>query len=85
MQPNVLDFEPHQALFVPDDDSLIFYNRIVNLSNDLLMPGGKIYFEINESKSVEMKQLFEDHDFYAIKITNDLSDKPRFAQARKSG
>lgn len=85
MQANVLEFEPNQALFVPDDDALIFYERIMKLSMDMLKPGGKIYFEINESKSGELKQLFEDNDFHMIKITNDLSGKPRFAKARKPG
>ena len=47
MDANVLDWEPGLALFVPDEDPLRFYNRIACLGSDLLLPGGKLYFEIN--------------------------------------
>ena len=49
MQRNVLDFEPHSALFVDDSDPLVFYRAILRKAEILLQPGGRIYFEINEA------------------------------------
>ncbi len=46
---NVLDFEPHQALFVTDSDPLVYYNAILKLAEKILLPGGLLYFEINEA------------------------------------
>ena len=47
MEANVLDYEPHNALFVPDDNPLIFYSRIATIAADALVSGGSLYFEIN--------------------------------------
>ena len=49
MKPNVLDNEPHLALFVKDDDALLFYRTITKVANKILKPNGQLYFEINES------------------------------------
>ncbi len=85
MKPNVLDFEPHNALFVPDDDPLICYRAIVNLSENILKPGGRIYFEINEAKGEEMKELLYRHHYSEIKVVKDINGKNRIITGRKNG
>jgi release factor glutamine methyltransferase len=79
MQRNVLDFEPHLALFVPNDDALLFYNRILQFSKLNLKPFGRVFFEINETKGNEILALFEKHHFYDAEIRNDFNNKARFA------
>ncbi len=54
MEANVLDWEPELALFVPDEDPLRFYRRIAELGRELLRPGGKLYFEINQAYGQDM-------------------------------
>ncbi|MBQ4395190.1 MAG: peptide chain release factor N(5)-glutamine methyltransferase [Paludibacteraceae bacterium] len=77
MRPNVLDFEPENALFVPDEDPLLFYRRIANLHL-----GKYLYFEINEAFSPEMKDLLESEGYTDIQITNDIYGKPRIIEGR---
>jgi release factor glutamine methyltransferase len=81
MAANVLQYEPHLALFVPDEDALKFYKAIADVSFDILKVGGKLYFEIHEDKWEEVKQLLEDKGFRLVKIINDFYDKKRFASA----
>ncbi|TFH35614.1 MAG: peptide chain release factor N(5)-glutamine methyltransferase, partial [Bacteroidia bacterium] len=57
MSPNILNYEPHIALFVPDDDPLLFYRAIMEFSEQRLSPGGKLYFEINEELGSEVYDL----------------------------
>lgn len=83
MAPNVLNFEPDIALYVPDESSLRYYEKICSLANEWLAPGGSIYFEINESKGAEMKQLLKSHDFAQIQLVQDGFQKDRFAFAQK--
>ncbi len=78
MQRNVVDFEPELALFVPDDDPLLFYRAIVQKSNQLLKAGGEIYFEINESYGNEIRTLLNQNGFDA-EIIKDINGKDRFA------
>lgn len=85
MSQNVFDFEPHNALFVPDDDPLIFYRAIVNLSERILIPGGKLYFEINEAKGGEMCRMLESAGYSEVKIIDDINGKNRFAKGRLNG
>lgn len=77
MRPNVLDFEPESALFVPDKDPLLFYRRIANLHL-----GKYLYFEINEAFALEMKDLLEKEGYTDIQITNDIYGKPRIIEGR---
>ena len=79
MERNVLDHEPHSALFVPDDDPLLFYRQILTLAKPRLNPNGAIWFEINESLGEEMIQLAHEMAFEAT-IHNDFSGKERFVQ-----
>lgn len=80
MRDNVLNHEPHQALFVKDEDPLIFYQAIERIAQKNLKPKGKIYMEINESLSESTKNVFKDYD---TKIIKDLFGKYRFIRAEK--
>lgn len=77
MTEQVLNHEPHQALFVPDSDPLLFYKRILEIMPEVLKPQGKIYFEIHESKGNEMKQLAERFRVQNIQIHRDMQGKDR--------
>ncbi len=81
MQKNVLNYEPHLALFVPDNDALLFYNAIANLALQILKEGGVIYFEINEALGKEMVVLMTQKGFRNIELRNDINDKPRMLKA----
>lgn len=77
MERNVLDHEPSQALFVPDDDPLLFYRQILKLAKSRLTAQGSIWFEINEALGEEMVQLCREMDFEG-EILLDFFEKPRF-------
>jgi release factor glutamine methyltransferase len=83
MKPNVLNFEPAQALFVPDSDALKFYKVIIELAFQQLKPGGFILFEINQYLSNEMCHLLEIHNFESIELKKDLSGNFRMIKAVK--
>jgi release factor glutamine methyltransferase len=83
MSINVLDFEPHTALFVPDNDPLVFYQAILDLAGYILNPGGKLYFEINEAMGNPLHQLLELSGYKGIKIVHDINGKERMIKARK--
>jgi release factor glutamine methyltransferase len=85
MAKNVLDFEPHQALFVTDSDPLIYYDAILKLANGILLPGGTLYFEINEAMGSSLFRLMESFQFTDIKIVRDLNEKERILKGRKNG
>lgn len=81
MKKNVLDYDPHQALFVSDDDPLIFYKSIAQLGLEYLKPGGKIYFEINEAFARETMKTLKDFNYSGIKMFEDFRGKERFISA----
>lgn len=81
MRPNVLNFEPHEALFVSDDQPLLFYESILKQSVTYLRKGGRIYFEINEAMGEEMVHLLRVFGFTEIEVKNDLNGKPRMVRA----
>lgn len=81
MQPNVLDHEPHLALFVPDDDPLVFYDALARLGTHALVPGGLAYVEINERFGSETADVFLKHGFASAEVRRDLSGKDRFVRA----
>ncbi|HZY26610.1 MAG TPA: peptide chain release factor N(5)-glutamine methyltransferase [Bacteroidales bacterium] len=83
MHKNVLSFEPHLALFVDDSEPLVFYDAILKLSEKLLLPGGRIYFEINEAMGSPLATLIESFSYSEIIITSDINDKQRIIEARK--
>lgn len=77
MEPNVLDHEPHAALFVPDKDPLLFYRQILQTARRQLSPGGLVGFEINEAMGEEMVQLGHTLGF-EVEMQNDFCEKNRF-------
>jgi release factor glutamine methyltransferase len=85
MRPNVLAFEPHTALFVPDDDPLVFYRRLTTLGQELLVPGGAIYFEINEALPTETLALLEQAGYTDARAIPDLSGRSRMVRATWPG
>lgn len=78
MRGNVLDYEPHLALFVPDDDPLRFYRGVAEWASVLLVPGGKGIVEINEALGEETKGLFEKSGFSKTSLRPDFFGKNRF-------
>ncbi len=77
MQQNVLKFEPDSALFVKDEDSLLFYRAISQLAKTHLKPNGKLFFEINEYLANELIQLLKSEDFQDIEVKKDIFGKYR--------
>lgn len=63
MQPNVIDYEPETALYVKDDDPLVFYRKITDLAQKALVPGGKLYFEINQYLGPETEKILQEYGF----------------------
>jgi release factor glutamine methyltransferase len=82
MQPNVLKYEPHTALFVPDNDTLVFYKAIAEFGKDHLNPGGTIYAEIHENLGEAISILFNSKD-YETEIKKDMQGKERMMKAIK--
>ncbi len=82
MKSNVLDFEPHLALFVSNEDPLIFYEAIAKNGRFLLKPGGKVYLEINERFGTNVSNLFRSEGYSDIQIIKDLDGKDRIVMAR---
>lgn len=83
MEPNVLQWEPSLALFVPDDDPLRFYRRIAVLGRDMLTDGGRLYFEINRAYGREMVEMLRTMGYVRVRVEKDLSQNDRFVIAEK--
>lgn len=81
MQSNVLDFEPHLALFVPDKRALLFYTAICDFAQSFLVENGCIWMEINEALAKETAGIFEKGGFLNTSIIDDLNHKNRFVKA----
>lgn len=77
MKNNVLDFEPHLALFVEDDDALLFYKAISLYAKNHLKDGGQLWFEINEYLANETKELVNEF-MTSVQIIEDYKGQPRF-------
>ena len=82
MEQNVLDYEPQLALFVPDDDPLLFYRRIARIGKKILKKGGSLYFEINERYGAEMVNLLGQENYQEIELAVDYNGKDRFLKAK---
>lgn len=78
MRSNVLEHEPHLALFVSDDDPLIFYRAVAQWTLRLLNPGGFGMVEINEALASETEEIFRNLNFNDVRTVKDLNDKDRF-------
>lgn len=83
MSANVIDHEPHMALFVPDDDPLLFYRAIARYGLRHLRPGGGLYFEINAAYGRETCELLRDLGYTAVELRQDMEGRDRFALAKK--
>jgi release factor glutamine methyltransferase len=84
MERNVLDYEPGQALFVPDNDPLLFYKAIAPYAAQSLERGGRLYLEINQRFGNEVKRLLEDCGLDEVRIIEDSFGRVRFAAAVRS-
>lgn len=84
MDLNVLNWEPPQALFVPDKDPLMFYNKIFPYSYTLLKNGGMLFVEINEKFSEDIKSMLSSYRFTNLEVKKDISGKYRMARGQKS-
>jgi release factor glutamine methyltransferase len=84
MHKNVTDFEPHTALFVPEDDPLVFYKAIANFAVKNLVQNGLLFFEINESYGKEIVELLADKGFKNIELRKDMSGRDRMICASRS-
>ena len=81
MHANVLDWEPHTALFVPDSNPLLFYRTIAEKGLMLLKPGGKLYFEINRAHSKETMEMLAALGYTSIELRKDFADNDRMIRA----
>lgn len=83
MHSNVLDWEPHTALFVPDSDPLLFYRAIAEKGLVLLKPGGRLYFEINRAHGKETMEMLAALGYTDIELRKDFAENDRMIRAVK--
>lgn len=83
MESNVIDYEPHLALFVPDNSPLKFYEKITEYAARNLRSRGKLYFEINRKYGKEMQLLLEKFGFINIELRKDISNNDRMIKGEK--
>ena len=84
MESNVLNYEPHTALFVPDDDALLFYRAIARYGQTALKEGGWVYFEINPLYANSLLEMLDMMSYHHIEIKEDQFGKQRMIRAMKS-
>lgn len=82
MSKHVLEFEPHKALFVPDEDALLFYRKIADFALQHLQPNGAVYVEINQQLGKETVELFQQKGF-AVELRKDMSGNERMVKASR--
>ncbi|MCF6332069.1 MAG: peptide chain release factor N(5)-glutamine methyltransferase [Draconibacterium sp.] len=83
MQANVLEYEPENALFVSDENPLVFYHRIAEFAKKYLVDRGKLFFEINEFLGAETCKLLENKGFVDVELKKDMNGKTRMLACRK--
>lgn len=84
MHNNVLDWEPHTALFVPDSDPLLFYRTIAEKGLQMLAPNGTLYFEINRAHGAETMKMLADYGYTDIELRKDFADNDRMIKATRA-
>jgi release factor glutamine methyltransferase len=84
MRKNVVNYEPHSALFVEDTNPLMFYKQIAEIASKSLHENGSVYLEINEAYAADTAQLFKQHGFENIELRKDLYGKDRMMKAKKN-
>ncbi len=83
MQPNVVEHEPHLALFVPDNNALVFYEALARFGHTRLHPRGAIYAEIHEDLGKEVVRLFESQGYQNVQLKKDMQGKDRMVKAER--
>lgn len=83
MDKNVLEFDPHLALFVADADPLLFYKKIVKLAVNTLKPMGMLFFEIHENYGLDTEKLLQKNGFTNTKIVKDMQNKDRMVWGKR--
>lgn len=81
MWANVVDHEPHVALFVPDEDALLFYRALAEFGKKRLYNGGSIYLEIHESLGINVVNLFQENGYTNVELKKDMQGKERMVKA----
>jgi release factor glutamine methyltransferase len=84
MAANILGHEPPAALFVPDSDPLVYYKAIIELATHILVPPGKVYFEINEAMGKPLSELLIKSGYSSVEIIKDLNDKERIIKGLRN-
>ena len=82
MRKNVVEYEPATALFVPDNDPLLFYEAIADFGKEKLNEQGSIYVEIHEDLGKEVRELFQSKNYHSIELKKDLQGKERMIRIR---
>ena len=83
MERNVLDWEPFSALFVPDNDPLLFYRRIAELGKGMLASGGRLYFEINRAFGEATATMLRAQGYTNLRVLKDISGNDRIVIAER--
>lgn len=83
MEKNVLDYEPESALFVPDDNPLIYYLRICEVAAEALKEGGELYFELNAAYADVLKKKMQEAGWADVTVLTDSYGKKRFLKTKK--
>ena len=83
MERNVLDWEPFSALFVPNNDPLLFYRRIGELGRMMLVDGGRLYFEINRAFGEAVASMLRKQGYTNVRIRKDISGNDRYVIAER--
>ena len=83
IKPNVLDYEPHLALFVEDNNALLFYRKIAQLAQKSLTENGKLFFEINQYLGKETVELLKENGFKEIVLKKDIYENDRMLFCKK--
>ena len=84
MHINVLNFEPHSAIFVPDSDPLVYYKAIISFAEKKLSHTGWLWFEINEAMGPEIAGLLQQSGYVGVEIVRDINGKDRFIKAERN-
>ena len=84
MEQHVLDHEPHQALFVPDEDPLLFYRAIAKYGQKALQKNGQLYFEINPAYNQELTKMLDEMGYSEIETRKDLFGRNRMIKAKRT-
>jgi release factor glutamine methyltransferase len=83
MHRNVVEHEPHLALFVPDEDPLVFYRALAHFGKHRLYENGTIYLEIHEDLGQDIEQLFKEEGYRSVELKKDMQGKTRMVKVRK--